>query len=85
MAIPEGATRLAAMRAREVDYMGSVGSAFIKNIDQLLAIVKTNPEIDVWEQYRRSETTVALNTQVPPTDDVNVRAHCRWHWTSRHL
>ena len=71
--IPEGATRLAALRAGEVDYVGWVGASKIKNMDQALAIQKTNPEIELWEQSNRSETSLAMNTQLPPTDDVNVR------------
>ena len=71
--IPEGATRLAALRAAEIDYLGSVGGASINSMDQLLAIKKTNPEFALYEWSNRSSTSVALNTQVGPTDDVNVR------------
>ena len=71
--IPEGATRLAALRAGEVDFVGVVGATEIKDIDQILALRKTNPEIQLWEQSSRSETSLALNTQLGPTDDIDVR------------
>ena len=71
--IPEGATRLAALRAGEVDFVGSMGASEIKDVDTALSLKKTNPEIELWEQSVRSETSLALNTQLGPTDDIDVR------------
>ena len=71
--IPEGATRVAALRAGRVDYVGAIGATEIKDMDLALSLMKTNPEINLWEQHARSETGIALNFRLPPTDDVDVR------------
>ena len=54
--------------------MGGVGDATVTSIDDLLAIQRTNPEIDVWPVYGMGTGSVPVfNLALPPTSDLNVR------------
>ena len=69
----EQATRLAAMRAGKLDYMGVNGNAAIASVDQLESLQRTNPEIVLWKFPARSDSAFGLNVNKPPFDDINVR------------
>ena len=54
--------------------MGNAGDANIANIDNLLTIQRTNPEIDVWPVYGMGTASVPVfNLALSPTSDLNVR------------
>ena len=71
--MPEEATRLAAMRTGQIDLLGSAGQAFITSIDQAESLQRTNPEIEMWPFFTRSDHTEWLNLRKPPFDDLRVR------------
>ena len=69
----EPAARVAALRTGQIDLMGGVGDATVTSIDDLLAIQRTNPEIDVWPVYGMGTGSYQFNLALPPTSDLNVR------------
>ena len=71
--MPEEATRLAAMRTGQIDLLGSAGGTFITSIDQAESLQRTNPEIEMWPFFNRSDHTEWLNVRKPPFDDLRVR------------
>ena len=72
--MPEGATRLAALRAGQLDMLGTVGDSQLRSIDEVEGLQQTNPEI-VLHQYKfRSDNVFYLvGLQRPPWDDIRVR------------
>ena len=72
LVMPEEATRLAALRAGTLDFMGS-GNTQIRSIDQIESLRRTNPEIVVHEIAFRSDDSFGMNINNPPFDDIRVR------------
>ena len=72
--MPEGATRLAALRAGQLDMLGTVGDSQLRSIDEVEGLTQTNPEI-VLHQYKfRSDNVFYLvGLQRPPWSDIRVR------------
>ncbi len=70
--IPEEATLQAALISGAIDLRGPSGS-WIKSIDAVDSLQKTNPEIVLHTHFFRSTATFAANVRVPPFDDVRVR------------
>ena len=69
----EPAARVAALRTGKVDMMGNAGDANIANVENLLTIQRTNPEIDVWPVYGMGTAQFVFNLALPPTSELNVR------------
>ena len=70
--VPEEVTRLAALRAGKVDYLGWIAGSNISSIDVVSRLQKTNPELNLWPQSFRGDA-FALNVQIPPFNDIKVR------------
>ena len=71
--MPEMSTRLAALRTGKIDLMTDAGDAYISSIDDLEALQRTNPEIEVWPNSQYPIGPFLFNWALPPTDDANVR------------
>ena len=70
----EDATRLAALRAGRIDYMGKLGpNSHISSLETVANLKKTNPEIRIWPYSFRSLNSFAMNVNKPPFNDVRVR------------
>ena len=70
--IPENATAMAALRSRQLDYVGTCGH-LIKSPDQIGSLQRTNPEIVQWSLFGRSDNSFAMDVTKPPFDDLRVR------------
>ena len=72
--MPEAATRLAALRAGQLDMLGTVGDSQLRSIDEVEGLARTNPEI-VLHQYKfRSDNVFYLvGLERPPWNDIRVR------------
>ena len=70
--IPEKATAMAALRSRELDYVGTCGH-LITSPDQIGSLRRTNPEIVQWSLFGRSDNSFAMDVTKPPFDDLRVR------------
>ena len=72
--MPEAATRLAALRAGQLDMLGTVGDTQLRSIDEVEGLKRTNPEI-VLHQYKfRSDNVFYLvGLERPPWNDIRVR------------
>ena len=73
LVMPEAATRLAALRTGQVDYVGRIGNSPIRSLDQIDNLERTNPELVLYPYYARSDSAVGLNVQLPHFSDVRVR------------
>ena len=73
LVMPEAATRLAALRTGQVDYVGRIGNSPIRSLDQIGNLERTNPELVLYPYYARSDSAVGLNVQLPHFSDVRVR------------
>ena len=73
LVMPEAATRLAALRTAQVDYVGRIGNSPIRSLDQIGNLERTNPELVLYPYYARSDSAVGLNVQLPHFSDVRVR------------
>ena len=71
--MPDISARLAALRTGKIDYMGRVGDANIFSVDDLEALQRTNPEIEVWSHYGSASGIFVFNWALPPVDDPIVR------------
>ena len=71
--MPEPATYMAALRTGQVDYVGPIGAAQMRTLDQVESLQKTNPELVIWPFFNRSDNGVGMNVQVEPFDDIRVR------------
>ncbi len=69
----EEATRISALRAGKIDGILHAGIVDINSIDVVRSLQTTNPEIEIWPYFQRSFTSVALNIDNAPFDDVRVR------------
>ena len=73
LVMPEVATRTAALRTGQVDYVGALGNAQLRNFDQVESLQRTNPEIVISSFTFRNDGAVGLNVQIEPFDDIRVR------------
>ena len=73
LVIAEGATRQAGLRTAKIDYVGQPGTTQMQNIDQILNLARTNPELVLYEWSNRSNNSFILNMSRPPFDDIKVR------------
>ena len=71
--MPEVATYMAALRTGKVDYVGQIGAASMRTLDQVESLQKTNPEIVIVPFTNRSDNAIAMNVQLSPFDDIRVR------------
>ena len=71
--MPEVATRLAALRTGKVDYIGPIGVAQMRTLEQVESLQRTNPEIVIWPFTNRADNGIGMNVQRPPFDDIRVR------------
>ena len=69
----EPAARIAAIRTRQVDHLGSPGNTQINSIDDANALRKSNPELLFFRRVFRCETCIGFNIANKPFDDINVR------------
>ena len=70
----ESATRLAALRSGKVDMLGAFGDSHLKELDQVISLRKTNPEIELWPfRFRSSNAFAFNNVNNPPFNDIRVR------------
>ena len=73
LVITEGATRQAGLRTGKIDYVGQPGTTQMQNIDQILSLARTNPELVLYEWSNRSNNSFILNKSRPPFDNIDVR------------
>ena len=73
LVMPEVATRTAALRTGQVDYVGALGNAQLRNLDQVESLQRTDPEIVISSFTFRNDGAVGLNVQIEPFDDIRVR------------
>ena len=71
--MPEVATYLAALRTGRLDYMGAIGAAQMRTLDQVESLQKTNPELVIYPFFNRSDNGFGMNIQIKPFDDIRVR------------
>ena len=71
--MPEPATFIAALRTAKVDYVGAPHDSQIKSIDQVVSLARTNPEIELWKVWYRSDNSFAYNVEKEPFGDLRVR------------
>ena len=69
----EPAARIAAVRTRQIDHLGSPGNTQINSIDDANALRKSNPELLFFRRVFRCETCIGFNLANKPFDDINVR------------
>ena len=69
----EPAARIAAIRTRQVDHLGSPGNSQINSVDDANALRKSNPELQFFRRVFRCETCIGFNIHNEPFDDINVR------------
>ena len=69
----EPAARIAAVRTRQIDHLGSPGNTQINSIDDANALRKSNPELQFFRRVFRCETCIGFNLGNKPFDDINVR------------
>ena len=73
LTMPEVATQLAALRTGQVDYVGVIGAAQMRTIDQVESLQRTNPELVIWPFSLDSDNGTGMNVQLKPFDDIRVR------------
>ena len=72
--MPDAAARIAALRAGQLDVLGTAGDTQMRSIDQVESLQKTDPHIKFWEFESRSDNAFYFNNiQNPPFDDIRVR------------
>ena len=72
--MPEGATRLAALRAGQIDMLGTVGDSQLRSIDEVEGLRQTNPEIQLHDfKYRSDNVFYLVGLERPPLNDIRVR------------
>ena len=69
----EPAARLAAIRTRQVDHLGSPGNTQINSVDDFNSLRESNPELQFFRRVFRCETCIGFNIGNEPFDDINVR------------
>ena len=71
--MPEGATRISALRTGKVDIIHRAGGTAIGSLDVIRSLKRTNPKIEVWGSTGASDKQFGLNLHKPPFDDIRVR------------
>jgi len=71
--MPEEATRLAGLRSGKVDVLTVWGGADLKSVDAAKRVQETNPEVNVYPFFTRSDNCFGLNRHLKPFDDIRVR------------
>ena len=71
--MPEEATRIAALRTGKIDSLTRASWAEMYNIDLADRLLQTNPDLDIWPWYFRSDQAHAMSLTHPPYDDIRVR------------
>ena len=72
--MPEGATRLAALRSGNVDILGTVGDSQLRSVDEVESLRRTDPEIELWQyKFRADNNMLLVDMGRPPWNDINVR------------
>ena len=70
----EEATRIAAMRTGQVDIIHTSGGGVeIKTVEQVDALLRTNPDLQVGPYFIRALQVFGVNQRRPPFDDIRVR------------
>ena len=73
LVMPEGATRVSAIRTGKIDFLGHAVWTSVMNVDLLVRLLETNPDLDIWPWYFRSNAVHAMSITHPPYDDIRVR------------
>ena len=73
LVMPEEATRMAALRAGKVDWVGLPHASEIKVIDQVESLARTNPEIVLAKNWTQSANSFGFSLNKEPFDDLRVR------------
>ncbi len=71
--MPDAATRIAALRAGRVDYLGHNASSQIRTVDEGLSLLKTNPELRANAYYFRANNSYGFRVNEEPFNDIRVR------------
>ena len=71
--MPDGATRLAALRSGKVDLLSMMTLSQITSIDVVASLRKTNPELELWPFSLGAFSAFHMNVSKPPFDDIRVR------------
>ena len=78
------ATRLAALRSGQVDFVGEAGVARIASITSVLDLQESNPGMQAWSIAFRSETSLVMKMpDQGPSATCGCATHCRWRSTTR--
>ena len=73
LAMPDNATKLAALRSAKIDFAGPPGGGQLSSVDQAESLMRTNPELVVHTWSERSNANAWLDVSKPPFDDIRVR------------
>ena len=73
LVMPDESARIAAMRSGKVDYLGHQARSSLKSLDQVESLERTNPELNKFAYYFRSNFGLAYDVTKPPFNDIRVR------------
>ena len=71
--MPEEATRLAALRSGQLDFLGGFAPYAIGAATTIENLERTNPELKRFRYFNRGDNSSAFNITEPPFDDIRVR------------
>ena len=71
--MPEPATRLAALRAGRIDFVGANVATALQRFDEAASLLSDHPELLAHRFYERSDQAFAMYLQDEPFDDIRVR------------
>ena len=71
--MPEAATRIAALRAGRIDYVGANVASALQRFDEAASLLSEHPELPAHRFYERSDQAFAMYVQDAPFDDIRVR------------
>ena len=78
------ATRLAALRSGQVDFVGESGVARIASVASVVDLQESNPGMQAWSIAFRNETSLSMKlTEEGPSKTSGCATHCRWRSTTR--
>ncbi len=69
----EPAAHLAAVRTRQIDFLGNVGTTQISSIDDIDSLQASNPELQYHTRLFRAETVAGFAVTKEPFSDIRVR------------
>ena len=72
--MPEEATRLAALRSGQLDFLGGFAPYGIGAATTIENLERTNPELKLFRYFNRGDNSSAFNITEPPFDDIRVRS-----------